>query len=150
MKRQKRNNIALLLFLAFALVMLTQCKSGDITVLGLFSKKIGGTGDNKMAFESDKTFTISGTITDVLKKPVAHADVYVTMGNFMVCHVQSDSLGNYSVRDLSPDIYTFNIAGPGMPIYNKEQLEIRKGIDLNHVDFTLDIKHTGQGNKELN
>src|SRR6187399_1984651 len=102
----------LLLYLLFMTVTLTNCKSVDITFLGLFHKKyehanpsveIKNEVKTGPALLNDSGLSVSGIVTDSLTKPLVNVEVFLLKETKVEYHAVTDSIGSYLIQNINPD-----------------------------------------------
>ena len=78
-----------------------------------------------------QTYSIIGNITDSLKNPLQHINVFLIGTNLGDA---SDLLGRYRINNITPGIYTIEYSAIGYETYRKDSLYIRdRSITLNIV-----------------
>lgn len=130
-----------IIFLTGLVLVLAQCKSVDITVLGYFNKKISvnrskdadKVSEGNTKNKKNRTIVLSGKIMDSLNhNPIKDADVYLIKNKIILRREISSQDGTYAFTDISPDSFTVHLN------ITKTKTQIRRNVYLNsEIDTTV-------------
>jgi hypothetical protein len=121
------------LFISF--LVCTQCKTGEVTFLGFFKKSFGENAEKGFKFDSQRTFTISGQITDIDNKPIDKAKIYIIKKNRILLISTSDVHGNFKIANIKKDIYAVHLIAPNSRAQHRQEINLNKISDLNNINF---------------
>lgn len=86
--------------------------------------------------QSGNTFTLNGSVTDVLGGQLAQATVTAVSGDGTVRRTATDSTGAFALRDLPPGTYNITASAP-LFVSVTETVTVRRGVQPATTRFTL-------------
>jgi vitamin B12 transporter len=77
--------------------------------------------------QTGNTFTVNGSVTDVLGAPLAGATVTARSGGSVIRRAATDSIGTFSLRDLPAGTYSITVSAP---LFVTANHTVTLGLDL--------------------
>jgi hypothetical protein len=129
--------------LACMTVLAPGCRSIEFTFFGFYQtiynkpkvSNTSGTPLQKMKFLQDTTLTVSGLITDSLKRPARNVEIYLMKGKTIEYHAITGTDGGYTIKNVNAATYYFYLAAPQENKHQKLVYNLPRGMDHIQIDI---------------